>query len=117
MLRVVSVPICYFILCAATTNVFNILLLLVTQIDNFENIYYEVECIENLKIFNNWFQVDVQPLKQSLLNIICKWSQMFKEHLVDHVTSRYVHRSEIRTYNRISLIKIFIPVSRMKIFI
>ncbi|XP_065217396.1 dynein beta chain, ciliary [Planococcus citri] len=57
------------------------------QIDNFENLYQEVQLLENVKVFNNWFQVDVQPFKQSLLNIICKWSQMFKQHLVEHVTN------------------------------
>ncbi|KAK7573934.1 hypothetical protein V9T40_011125 [Parthenolecanium corni] len=57
------------------------------QIDTFENLYFDVQRIENFKIFNCWFLVDVQPFKQALLNVICKWSQMFKEHLVEHVTN------------------------------
>ena len=31
--------------------------------------------------------VDPQPFKQALLNIIKRWSFMFKEHLISHVTT------------------------------
>jgi dynein heavy chain len=40
------------------------------------------------QIFSAWFQVDLRPFRQALLNTVCKWSNMFKQHLVDHVTSR-----------------------------
>jgi dynein heavy chain len=33
--------------------------------------------------------VDSKPFKQALLNIIKRWSFMFKQHLIDHVTNRY----------------------------
>ena len=36
-----------------------------------------------------WFSVDAGPFIQGLLNIIKRWSFMFKQHLVDHVTHRY----------------------------
>ncbi len=31
--------------------------------------------------------MDVRPFKQALLNIIKRWSFMFKQHLIDHVTN------------------------------
>lgn len=57
------------------------------QIDNYESLYNEIEGIEAFQIFNAWFQVDVRPFRQSLLNIVRKWGNMFKTHLVDRVTS------------------------------
>uniref|UniRef100_A0A673MQT0 Dynein axonemal heavy chain 11 n=1 Tax=Sinocyclocheilus rhinocerous TaxID=307959 RepID=A0A673MQT0_9TELE len=36
-------------------------------------------------LFCGWFQVDIKPFKISLMNIIKKWSWMFKEHLLNHV--------------------------------
>ena len=38
-------------------------------------------------VFDAWFMVDAQPFKQALLNIIKRWSFMFKEHLINHVTN------------------------------
>ena len=40
-------------------------------------------------VFQGWMRVDARGLKSALLNVIKKWSFMFKQHLVDHVTSRY----------------------------
>ncbi|XP_058791425.1 dynein beta chain, ciliary [Phymastichus coffea] len=57
------------------------------QIDLYENVYIEVEEMSCSKIFCNWFRVDLKPFRQSLLNTICKWSSMFKQHLVEHVTT------------------------------
>ncbi|KAL3274195.1 hypothetical protein HHI36_015611 [Cryptolaemus montrouzieri] len=57
------------------------------QIDHFENLFNEVEHMKTEEIFNAWFKVDVKPFKQALLNIIRKWGNMFKEHLVDNVTN------------------------------
>ncbi|KAK6645275.1 hypothetical protein RUM43_001551 [Polyplax serrata] len=56
------------------------------QIDQYENLFSEIEELESFQIFNGWFQVDVRPFKQALLNTVRKWGNMFKEHLVDHVT-------------------------------
>ncbi|GLH12094.1 Dynein beta chain ciliary [Gryllus bimaculatus] len=58
------------------------------QIDQFESLYAEVEVLESMQVFNCWFQLDVRPCKHALLNTVCKWGSMFKQHLVDHVTSR-----------------------------
>ncbi|XP_065078949.1 dynein beta chain, ciliary [Ochlerotatus camptorhynchus] len=56
------------------------------QIDHYESLYLEIEKIEPHQIFNAWFQVDVRPFRQSLLNIVRKWGNMFKDHLVTNVT-------------------------------
>ena len=57
------------------------------QIDTYEKIYEEVEGIEGTTMFEHWFRVDAKPFKQALLNIIKRWSFMFKQHLIDHVTN------------------------------
>lgn len=64
------------------------------QIDNYESLYQEIERIEPLQVFNAWFQVDVRPFLQSLLNIVRKWGNMFKEHLVDRVTTSLTDLSQ-----------------------
>lgn len=60
------------------------------QIDTYEAIYHEVEEVDGTVIFEKWFRVDVRPYRQALLNIIKKWSLMFKQHLIDHVTNRLI---------------------------
>ncbi|NXU74079.1 DYH9 protein, partial [Oreotrochilus melanogaster] len=56
------------------------------QIDSYEKIYEEVNGIEPSSVFQSWVKVDARPFKATLLNIIKRWSLMFKQHLVDHVT-------------------------------
>lgn len=34
-----------------------------------------------------FLQVDMRPFRQALLNTVRKWGNMYKEHLVDNVTS------------------------------
>lgn len=60
------------------------------QIDNYESLFAEIEKIAPFQVFNAWFQVDVRPFRQSLLNIVRKWGNMFKNHLVDRVTSSLI---------------------------
>lgn len=67
--------------CAPTIEAFR------EQIDNYESLYTEIENIDPLQVFNAWFQVDVRPFRQAVLNIVRKWGNMFKNHLVDRVTS------------------------------
>lgn len=57
------------------------------QIDTYEKIYLEVNDMEQMSLFDQWFRVDARPFKQGLLNIVKRWSLMFKQHLIDHVTS------------------------------
>ncbi|KAG8226803.1 hypothetical protein J437_LFUL002849 [Ladona fulva] len=56
------------------------------QIDIFECLYLEVDKIDAVKVFNQWLQIDINPFKQTLLNTVRKWGNMFKMHLVEHVT-------------------------------
>src|SRR6218665_2534921 len=58
------------------------------QIDTYETIYKEVEAIEGTMVFERWFRVDARPFRLGLLNTVKKWSLMFKQHLIDHVTNR-----------------------------
>ncbi|KAM7067437.1 dynein axonemal heavy chain 9 [Molossus nigricans] len=57
------------------------------QIDSYEQLYEEVCRLEPVRVFDSWMRIDLRPFKASLLNIIKKWSLMFKQHLVDHVTN------------------------------
>uniref|UniRef100_A0A8D0H5U7 Dynein axonemal heavy chain 17 n=1 Tax=Sphenodon punctatus TaxID=8508 RepID=A0A8D0H5U7_SPHPU len=57
------------------------------QIDTYEKLYEEVSKFDNTKVFNGWLQSDCRPFRQALLNIIKRWSLMFKQHLSDHVTN------------------------------
>ncbi|XP_064623162.1 dynein beta chain, ciliary-like [Lineus longissimus] len=57
------------------------------QVDTYEKIYDEVEQVEGTSLFEGWFRVNARPFKQALLNIIKRWSFMFKQHLIDHVTN------------------------------
>jgi len=57
------------------------------QVDTYEKIYTEVEAIDPIAVFDGWFRVDAKPFKQALLNIIKRWSLMFKQHLIDHVVN------------------------------
>ncbi|XP_038207715.1 dynein beta chain, ciliary [Zerene cesonia] len=57
------------------------------QIDHYENLYMDIEDMESYKVFNSWFQVDIRPFRQALLNTVRKWGNMYKEHLVENVTS------------------------------
>ncbi|KAF5404064.1 Dynein heavy chain axonemal [Paragonimus heterotremus] len=57
------------------------------QIDQYEKIYIEVEHLSGSSKFDSWFRVDARKFKQSLSNIIKRWSLMFKQHLIDHVTT------------------------------
>ncbi|XP_069504355.1 dynein axonemal heavy chain 11 [Ambystoma mexicanum] len=55
------------------------------QIDIYENLYIQMSKVEDCKVFESWFKVDLKPFKMCLLNIIKKWSWMFKENLLRFV--------------------------------
>jgi dynein heavy chain len=57
------------------------------EIDSYEELYQQVSKFSDIERFDGWFKVSIRPFKQSLLNIIKKWSFMFKEHLIRHVES------------------------------
>ncbi|XP_030637015.1 dynein heavy chain 11, axonemal [Chanos chanos] len=60
------------------------------QIDLYEELYIQVGNIEDFRVFEGWFRVDIRPFKTSLLNSIKKWSWMFKEHLISYVIDSVV---------------------------
>ncbi|XP_014887254.1 dynein axonemal heavy chain 9 isoform X4 [Poecilia latipinna] len=57
------------------------------QIDGYEKLYEEVQHLEVVHVFHGWMRVDGRRMKSALLNVIKKWSFMFKQHLIDHVTN------------------------------
>lgn len=44
--------------------------------------------MQDKRVFCGWIQVDIRPFKLTLMNVIKKWSWMFKEHLLNHVIQR-----------------------------
>ncbi len=56
--------------------------------NHYEEVYAEVSRLDDWQVFDGWFRVDNRSFKMSLLNIIKKWSWMFKEHLMSYVTDR-----------------------------
>lgn len=58
------------------------------QINSYEEVYGEVDKIKGTEVIDVWFRVDARPFKQALLTTIKRWSHMFKQHLIDHVTNR-----------------------------
>ena len=55
------------------------------KIDKYETIYEKVKDVETIKVFNLWFRADITPFKISLMNLVKRWSYLFKKHLVDYV--------------------------------
>uniref|UniRef100_A0A3Q2VPV0 Dynein axonemal heavy chain 11 n=1 Tax=Haplochromis burtoni TaxID=8153 RepID=A0A3Q2VPV0_HAPBU len=55
------------------------------QINLFESLYVRVSKMEDRRVFCGWLQLDIRPFKHTLMNVIKKWSWMFKEHLLNHV--------------------------------
>ncbi|MED6240198.1 hypothetical protein ATANTOWER_017418 [Ataeniobius toweri] len=55
------------------------------QINLFEFLYVRVSKMEDRMVFCGWLQLDIRPFKHTLLNVIKRWSWMFKEHLLNHV--------------------------------
>ena len=55
------------------------------QIDSYEDLFVLINGFKDIEIFQGWFRVNIAPFKASLLNIVKKWSLMFKKHIVDKV--------------------------------
>ena len=79
-------------MCLCVCNLIIMMLEIVVQIDTYEKVYQEAEGIDGVQHFYHWFRVDARPFKQALLNMIKRWSFMFKQHLIDHVTNRSVYK-------------------------
>ncbi|KAM6995333.1 dynein axonemal heavy chain 11 [Tautogolabrus adspersus] len=57
------------------------------QIDYYEDLNAEISKMEEFRVFNGWFRVDIRFFKESLLNTLKKWSWLFKQHLLTYVTN------------------------------
>lgn len=57
------------------------------QIDFYEDLYKKLENLDTETIIDKWLRIDVSPLRQAILNTVCKWGNMYKQHLVDRVTN------------------------------
>ncbi|XP_071372237.1 dynein axonemal heavy chain 11 isoform X2 [Centroberyx affinis] len=57
------------------------------QIDYYEDLYTKISKVEDFRVFDGWFRVDIKFFKVSLLNTVKKWSWLFKEHLMTYVTN------------------------------
>ncbi|XP_060906749.1 dynein axonemal heavy chain 11 [Labrus mixtus] len=57
------------------------------QIDYYEDLYTEISKMEEFRVFNGWFRVDIRFFKEMLLNTLKKWSWLFKKHLLTYVTN------------------------------
>ncbi|XP_076826869.1 dynein axonemal heavy chain 11 [Brachyhypopomus gauderio] len=64
------------------------------QIDHYEELYARVSKLEDARVFDGWFRVDIRSFKISLLSTIKKWSWMFKEHLISYVTDSVTELEE-----------------------
>jgi len=74
------------------------------EIDYFMELYKKCDEFENEKVFLRWLRLDVRAFKQALLNTICKWTNLFKTHLVDYVNSECVFiMLRVYMYNYISM--------------
>lgn len=58
-----------------------------TAIDYYNELHDEVEKLAVHHVFKSWLRINIKALKYSILNSICKWSYVFKEHLRDKVTN------------------------------
>ncbi|KAF7661538.1 hypothetical protein LDENG_00259550 [Lucifuga dentata] len=57
------------------------------QVDHYEKVYEDVQSLKPVHVFHGWMSVDCSSLRNSLLQIIKKWSFMYKQHLIEHVTN------------------------------
>ncbi|XP_022817840.1 dynein beta chain, ciliary-like [Spodoptera litura] len=55
------------------------------EIDKYNAMYDEVAALPSEYLCNGWLRLDLKRLNQAIMNIICKWSNLFKENLKDHV--------------------------------
>lgn len=59
-------------------------------IDYFVELYGKCDALENEKVFLRWLRLDMRAFKQTLLNTVCKWTNIFKTYLIDRVNNEYV---------------------------
>jgi dynein heavy chain, axonemal len=55
------------------------------MIEYYDQLYNEIEKIDELHNVNTFLRVNLNDLKYGLLNLVCKWSYLFKEYLRNKV--------------------------------
>ncbi|GBP61181.1 Dynein heavy chain 17, axonemal [Eumeta japonica] len=55
------------------------------EINKYNNLYNEVSALPTNYLFNGWLKLEMKRLNQLILNIICKWSNLYKQNLKDYV--------------------------------
>ncbi|NXY11890.1 DYH9 protein, partial [Pteruthius melanotis] len=56
------------------------------QMGSYERLFEEVTRMQPVRAVQGWLRLDARPFKAALLNEIKRWSLVFKQHLLDHVT-------------------------------
>ncbi|NXO76324.1 DYH9 protein, partial [Sitta europaea] len=56
------------------------------RIGSYERLHEEVAAMQPVCAFQGWLRLDARPFKAALLNEIKRWSLVYKQHLLDHVT-------------------------------
>ncbi|KAI8425202.1 hypothetical protein MSG28_007025 [Choristoneura fumiferana] len=57
------------------------------EINKFNAMYDEVALLPANYLCNGWLKLDLKRLNQAIMNIVCKWSNLYKENLKEHVTN------------------------------
>ncbi|XP_050667868.1 dynein beta chain, ciliary-like isoform X2 [Leptidea sinapis] len=68
------------------------------EIDRFNNLYDEVAALPASYLCNGWLKLDLKRLNQAIMNIICKWSNLYKQNLKDHVQTSLDELEQFITY-------------------
>ncbi|CAB3248907.1 unnamed protein product [Arctia plantaginis] len=55
------------------------------EIDKYNALYNEVAALPSEYLCNGWLKLDLKKLNQAIMNIACKWSNLYKENLKAHV--------------------------------
>ncbi|XP_028032579.1 dynein beta chain, ciliary-like isoform X2 [Bombyx mandarina] len=55
------------------------------EIDKYNLMYDEVAALPGDYLCNGWLKLNLKRLNQAIMNIICKWSNLYKQNLKDHV--------------------------------
>jgi dynein heavy chain, axonemal len=86
------------------------------MIDGYESLHVEIEAIQPFQIFSSFFQVDVRPFRQALINIVRRWGNMFKDHLVNSGTDKVLSTNSLET-NFLNLISVTNSLTDLSDFI
>lgn len=71
-------------------NILKLDLIYTSQIDKYNALYAEVSALPSQYLCNGWLKLELKRLNQAIMNIICKWSNLYKQNLKDHVQTRYM---------------------------